>query len=51
MQEKEQIQAIYWLKIKKIKTVKEIAIMLGHNCVKVQKYRSDGLNLLLEPNR
>ena len=52
-QEKERIQTIYWLKTKTVETVKQIAIMLGRNRVTVQKwlrkYRTGGLNLLLEP--
>ncbi len=51
--EKERIQTIYWLKTKTVETVKQIAIMLGRNRVTVQKwlrkYRTGGLNLLLEP--
>ncbi|MDJ0747211.1 MAG: helix-turn-helix domain-containing protein [Xenococcaceae cyanobacterium MO_167.B27] len=51
-QEKERIQTIYWLKIKTVETVKQIAIMLGRNRVTVQKwlhkYRTGGMNLLLE---
>ncbi len=54
-QEKERIQAIYWLKTKTVETVKQIAIMLGRNRVIVQKwlrkYRTGGLNLLLEPKK
>ena len=50
-QEKEKIQAIYWLKNKKFLTVKKIAMMLGRHRVTVQtwlrKYRDGGLNLLL----
>lgn len=52
-QEKERIQTIYWLKTKTVKTVKQIAIMLGRNRVTVQKwlskYRQGGLDVLLEP--
>jgi transposase len=55
LQEKERIQTIYWLKTRTVETVKQIAIMLGRNRVTVQKwlrkYRSGGLNLLLEPNK
>ncbi len=54
-QEKERIQAIYWLKTHTVETVKQIAIMLGRNRVTVQKwlrkYRTGGLNLLLEPKK
>ena len=54
-QEKERIQAIYWLKTHTIETVKQIAIMLGRNRVTVQKwlrkYRTGGLNLLLESKK
>ena len=54
-QEKERIQTIYWLKTKTVETVKQIAIMLGRNRVTVQKwlrkYRTGGLNLLLEPKK
>ena len=52
-QEKERVQTLYWLKTKTITTVKQIAIILGRNRVTVQKwlhkYRSGGLNHLLEP--
>ena len=53
-QEKERIQTLYWLKTKTVTTVKQIAIMLGHNPVTVQKwlrkYRTGGLDLfLVEP--
>ena len=51
-QEKERIQTIYWLKTKTVKTVKQIAIMLGRNRVTVQKwlskYRQGGLDVLLK---
>jgi transposase len=51
-QEKERVQTLYWLKTKTVKTVKQIAIMLGRNRVTVQKwlhkYRSGGLNCVLE---
>ena len=54
-QEKERIQTIYWLKTKTVKTVTQIAIMLGHNRVTIQKwlrkYRTGGLNFLLESNQ
>lgn len=54
-QEKERIQTIYWLKTQTVKTVKEIAIMLGRNRVTIQKwlhkYRTDGINLLLESKK
>lgn len=54
-QEKERLQTIYWLKTHTVETVKEIAIMLGRNRVTVQKwlgkYRTGGLNLLLEPKK
>lgn len=54
-QEKERIQSIYWLKTQRVETVKQIAIMLGCNRVTVQKwlrkYRTGGLNLLLEPKK
>ncbi len=54
-QEKERIQSIYWLKTKTVETVKQIAIMLGRNRVTVQKwlrkYRTGGVNLLLEPKK
>ena len=54
-QEKERIQAIYWLKTKTVETVKQIATMLGRNRVTVQKwlrkYRTGGLKLLLEPKK
>ena len=52
-QEKEKIQTIYWLKTHTVETVKQIAIMLGRNRVTIQKwlrkYRTGGLNLLLQP--
>ncbi len=51
-QEKERVQALYWIKTKTVITVKQIAIMLGRNRVTVQKwlrkYRTGGLNVLLE---
>lgn len=54
-QEKERIQTIYWLKTQAVKTVKEIAIMLGRNRVTIQKwlhkYRTGGINLLLESKK
>ncbi len=54
-QEKERIQTIYWLKTETVKTVKEIAIMLGRNRVTVQKwlrkYRTGGIKLLLESKK
>jgi transposase len=54
-QEKERIQTIYWLKTQTVKTVKEIAIMLGRNRVTIQKwlrkYRTGGINLLLESKK
>ena len=54
-QEKERLQTIYWLKTQTVETVKEIAIMLGRNRGTVQKwlgkYRTGGLNLLLEGSR
>ena len=54
-QEKEKLQTIYWLKTKTVETVKQIAIMLGRNRVTIQtwlrKYRTGGLNLLLEPKK
>ncbi|MEO1372830.1 MAG: helix-turn-helix domain-containing protein [Cyanobacteria bacterium J06635_10] len=54
-QEKERIQTIYWLKTKTVKTVTQIAVMLGHNRVTIQKwlrkYRTGGLNFLLESNK
>ncbi len=54
-EEKERIQAIYWLKTHTVETVKQIAIMLGRNRVTVQKwlrkYRTGGINLLLEPKK
>ncbi len=54
-QAKERIQALYWLKTKTVETVKQIATMLGRNRVTVQKwlrkYRTGGLQLLLEPKK
>ena len=54
-QEKERIQTIYWLKTETVKTVKEIAVMLGRNRVTIQKwlhkYRTGGINLLLKSKR
>lgn len=51
-QEKERVQALYWIKTKTVITVKQISIMLGRNRVTVQtwlrKYRTGGLNVLLE---
>ena len=54
-QEKERIQTIYWLKTETVKTVKEIAVMLGRNRVTIQKwlrkYRTGGINLLLKSKK
>ena len=54
-QEKERIQTIYWLETETVKTVKEIAVMLGRNRVTIQKwlrkYRTGGINLLLKSKK
>ena len=54
-QQKERIQAIYWLKNNTVETVKQVALMLGRNPVTVQKwlkkYREGGIDRLLEKKR
>ena len=55
LQEKERLQAIYWLKSNTVGTVKQISVMLGRNRVTVQKWlkksRNGGLNSLLEKKK
>ena len=54
-QQKERIQAIYWLKNNTVETVKQVALMLGRNPVTVQKwlkkYRQGGIDRLLEKKK
>ena len=54
-QQKERIQAIYWLKNNTVETVKQVALMLGRNPVTVQKwlkkYREGGIDRLLEKKK
>ena len=55
LQEKERLQAIYWLKSNTVGTVLQISVMLGRNRVTVQKWlkksRNGGLNSLLEKKK
>lgn len=52
---KEQLQALYWLKSQKVKTVEHIASLLGRHRVTVQRwlreYRQRGLSGLLQEKK
>lgn len=49
---RERVQALYWLKIGQVKTLKELAVLLGRDTATIyrwfQKYKEDGLEGILE---